>query len=72
MLVFLFLLLLVGVNNDNNMHPAPYKISNPVGAEKVKSIDGAALRKESWILGQCPDTHGSVNTLSFRSPALDA
>ena len=50
----------VGVNSDNHMQPAPYKISNPVGAEKTKAIDGAALRKESWILGQCPDTYNSI------------
>ena len=50
----------VGVNSDNHMQPAPYKVSNPDGAELVKPIDGAALRKESWILGQCPDTYHSI------------
>lgn len=69
--VYLCRLLLVGVSNEHHMHPAPYKTSNPVGAEKVKSIDGAALRKESWILGQCPGTYASVNNLSYRSPTMD-
>jgi len=41
----------VGVNNENYMQPAPYKVSDPRGAEMVKPVDAAALRKESWILG---------------------
>lgn len=62
----------VGVSNDNHMQPAPYKVSNPANAELVKPIDGAALRKESWILGQCPDTYHSIQRSSFKSPGTDA
>ena len=53
------------------MSPAPYKVSMPQNAERVKAIDGAALRKESWILGQCPDTYNTSNRNSFRSPSID-
>ena len=50
------------------MHPAPYKVSRPEGAEKIPAIDGAALRKESWILGQCPDYYNTAQKAAFRSP----
>ena len=50
------------------MHPAPYKVSRPEGAAKINPIDGAALRKESWILGQCPDTKTTNMQRSFQSP----
>ena len=53
------------------MHPAPYKVSNPVNAEKINPIDGAALRKESWILGQCPDTKVTNMQRTFQSPQMD-
>ena len=46
-----FCFLNIGVNNENYMQPAPYKVSDPRGAEMVKPVDAAALRKESWILG---------------------
>ena len=61
--------LCAGMRNEAaNMLPAPYKVSDPTGAEKVKSIDAAALRKESWILGQCPGTYASIQKNSFASP----
>lgn len=53
------------------MTPAPYKVSNPVGAEKVKSIDKNLLGKESWILGQCPNAFGTVSKMSFTSPRMN-
>ena len=53
------------------MTPAPYKVSMPQNAERVKPIDGAALRKESWILGQCPDTYNTINKNAYRSPSID-
>jgi len=48
------------MNNDSHMTPAPYKVSNPVGAQKAKAIDANLLGKESWILGQCPGTYKTV------------
>lgn len=53
------------------MIPAPYKVSNPKAGERVKPVDGIALRKESWILGQCPDTFNTTNSATFRSPSMD-
>jgi len=38
----------------------------------VQPIDGAALRKESWILGQCPGTYKSVQEASFKNPGTNA
>ena len=48
---FVDLLRELGLTNTSYMQPAPYKISHPESAEKIKAIDGVALRKESWILG---------------------
>ena len=59
------------MNNETHLTPAPYKQSFPQQAERVKPIDGAALRKESWILGQCPETYSTVNQQSFHSPKID-
>ena len=53
------------------MIQAPYKVSRPEGAEKVPPIDGAALRKESWILGQCPDYYNTATKAAFRTPNYD-
>jgi len=39
------------MNMENQMSPAPYKISNPINPEKIKAYDKNELGKESWILG---------------------
>jgi len=52
---------LTGMNMENQMSPAPYKISNPVNPEKIKTYDKNELGKESWILGQCPETFKTVS-----------
>lgn len=59
------------MNNQSYMTPAPYKVSNPIGAEKVKSIDKSLLGRENWILGQCPDSYGTVSGNAFASPRLN-
>mmetsp|Transcript_26186 Transcript_26186/g.32738 ORF Transcript_26186/g.32738 Transcript_26186/m.32738 type:complete len:140 (-) Transcript_26186:1510-1929(-) len=61
----------VGVSNEVHMTPAAYKVSMPDNAERAKPIDGTALRKESWILGQCPKTYDTSNQKAFRSPSID-
>ena len=38
----------------------------------MKPIDGAALRKESWILGQCADTYNSQQMASFKQPRVNS
>ena len=53
------------------MTPAPYKVSNPKGADRIMPVDGTALRRESWILGQCPDTYNTSNNRTFKSPSMD-
>lgn len=53
------------------MTPAPYKVSNPKNAERMLPVDGQALRRESWILGQCPDTYNTSNKNAFKSPSMD-
>ena len=59
------------MNNNHNMVPAPYKVSNPVGAEKVKAIDANILGKESWILGQCGNYYNTTQQRSFNNPKMD-
>ena len=54
------------------MYPAPYKVSDPSNAERVMPIDGAALRKESWILGQCPDNYKSIQQSTFKAPRVNS
>ena len=60
----------VGVTKDHQMYPAPYKVSDPSGAVRAKAKDSNELRKESWILGQCPETFTSVQTRSFTQPRV--
>jgi len=38
----------------------------------VKPIDGAALRKESWILGQCADTYKTVQMVTHAHPSVNS
>lgn len=64
-------MLSAGATRENTMIQAPYKVSRPEGAEKVPPIDGAALRKESWILGQCPDYYNTATKAAFRTPNYD-
>ena len=52
------------------MYPAPYKVSDPSGAERAKAKDSNELRKESWTMGQHPETFTSVQKQTFTSPKI--
>ena len=47
------------------MYPAPFKKSDPVGAERPVPIDGHALRKESWKLGSSPAFYETINQSNY-------
>ena len=51
----------IGMAKGGNMAPAPYKQSNPDGADRPPVIDSNKLGRESWTLGTFPDTFKTVN-----------
>ena len=53
------------------MFPAPYKVSNPEGGERAVGMDKSKIGKESWILGQCPNTYNTSAQRNFKSPKYD-
>ena len=47
------------------MYPAPFKQSNPVGAERPKMMDKNALGRENWTLGASPMFYETINQTNF-------
>lgn len=47
------------------MYPAPFKQSDPVGAERPKMIDKNKLGRENWTLGASPMFYETVNQTNF-------
>ena len=51
------------------MYPAPFKKSDPTGAERVKAKCGNELRKESWTLGASPAFYETINQSNYGQKA---
>ena len=55
----------MGINleltKEKTMYPAPFKQSNPVGAERPKMMDKNALGRENWTLGASPMFYETIN-----------
>ena len=51
----------IGLNKQNHMSPAPYKVSPTEGGFRPKPIDKNLLGKESWTLGSYHDTYKTIS-----------
>ena len=51
------------------MYPAPFKQSDPTGAEKPKIIDKNKLGRENWTLGASPMFYETINQSNFNKGA---
>ena len=49
------------MTKDNTMYPAPFKKSDPTGAEMHPKIDKNALGRENWTLGASPMRYETIN-----------
>ena len=47
------------------MYPAPFKQSDPVGAERPKMMDKNKLGRENWTLGASPMFYETINQTNF-------
>jgi len=47
------------------MYPAPFKKSDPTGAEMPKKIDKNRLGRENWTLGASPMRYESIHQTNF-------
>ena len=47
------------------MYPAPFKLSNPAGADPPAIIDKNKLRCENWTLGASPMFYETINQTNF-------
>ena len=51
------------------MYPAPFKLSNPAGADPPAIIDKNKLRSENWTLGASPMFYETINQTNFGKTA---
>lgn len=47
------------------MYPAPFKLSNPAGAERPAIIDKNKLGRENWTLGASPMRYETINQTNY-------
>lgn len=47
------------------MYPAPFKLSNPAGADRPAIIDKNKLGRENWTLGASPMFYETINQTNF-------
>lgn len=47
------------------MYPAPFKASNPVGADRPKMIDKNLMGKGNWTLGASPMFYETINQTNY-------
>ena len=47
------------------MYPAPFKLSNPAGADRPAIIDKNKLGRENWTLGASPMFYETINQTNY-------
>ena len=53
------------MTRDKTMYPAPFKKSDPTGAEIPPKIDKNRLDRENWSVGASPMRYETINQASF-------
>jgi len=53
------------LTKERTMYPAPFKLSDPTGAEMPKKIDKNRLGRENWTLGASPMRYETVHQTNF-------